>query len=82
MCTELTADWNPGTLIHYGRAELKQSDHRPVIAIIDVDVLQVNDERRNQVFLEVMEDLGPPDATIVVHVCIYLQKVVYRYLIH
>lgn len=64
----MTADWNPGTIVHYGRAELKQSDHRPVIAIIDVDVLQVNDERRNQVFLEVMEDLGPPDATIVVHV--------------
>ncbi|KAF4533412.1 hypothetical protein B566_EDAN013288 [Ephemera danica] len=49
-------------------AELKQSDHRPVIAIIDVDILQVNDQRRNEVFMEVMQDLGPPDATIVVQV--------------
>ncbi|XP_052126016.1 synaptojanin-1 [Frankliniella occidentalis] len=60
------SDWNPGRLVHYGRAELKQSDHRPVIAIVDVDVYRVDDERRKQVFMEVIQDLGPPDATIVV----------------
>ncbi|XP_046406834.1 synaptojanin-1 isoform X1 [Ischnura elegans] len=60
-------DWNPGTLVHYGRAELKQSDHRPVIAIIDVEVAKINDKARNNVFMEVIQDLGPPDATVVVH---------------
>ena len=31
-------DWSPGEVFFYGRAELKQSDHRPVIAIIDIQV--------------------------------------------
>ncbi|XP_046745779.1 synaptojanin-1 isoform X2 [Diprion similis] len=60
------ADWNPGRLVHYGRAELKQSDHRPVIAIIDIDVHQVDVEKRKRVFEEVIQDLGPPDGTIIV----------------
>ncbi|KAK1136356.1 hypothetical protein K0M31_000917 [Melipona bicolor] len=59
-------DWNPGKLIHYGRAELKQSDHRPVIAFVDVDIHCVESEKREQVFKEVIQDLGPPDGTIVV----------------
>ncbi|XP_006622972.1 synaptojanin-1 [Apis dorsata] len=59
-------DWNPGKLIHYGRAELKQSDHRPVIAIIDIDIHCVESEKRERVFKEVIQDLGPPDGTIVV----------------
>lgn len=54
--------------MHYGRAELKQSDHRPVIAIVDIDIYRVDDERRKQVFMEVIQDLGPPDATVVVQV--------------
>ncbi|KAG8227890.1 hypothetical protein J437_LFUL008204 [Ladona fulva] len=65
--TECDSEWNPGTLVHYGRAELKQSDHRPVIAMIDIDVCQIDEKARHRVFLEVIEDLGPPDATIVVH---------------
>ncbi|XP_063994499.1 synaptojanin-1 [Diachasmimorpha longicaudata] len=59
-------DWNPGRLIYYGRAELKQSDHRPVIAIIDVDVHVVDPDKREAVFREVIQDLGPPDGTIIV----------------
>ncbi|XP_069684733.1 synaptojanin-1 isoform X2 [Periplaneta americana] len=66
--TDLPVDWNPGRLVHYGRAELKQSDHRPVIALIDIEIFHVNDSRRSQVFMEVIQDLGPPDATIVVQV--------------
>jgi phosphatidylinositol-bisphosphatase len=65
---ELSSDWNPGRLIHYGRAELKQSDHRPVIALIDIEIFHVDDSRRSQVFMEVIQDLGPPDATVVVQV--------------
>ncbi|XP_017880386.1 synaptojanin-1 isoform X1 [Ceratina calcarata] len=60
------ADWNPGRLVHYGRVELKQSDHRPVIAIIDIDIHCVEPEKREEVFKEVIQDLGPPDGTIVV----------------
>ncbi|XP_077298589.1 synaptojanin [Arctopsyche grandis] len=55
-----------GKLIHYSRAELKQSDHRPVIAIIDVEASQIDTELRQKVFNEVVKDLGPPDATIII----------------
>lgn len=57
-------NWSPGKLIHYGRAELKQSDHRPVIALIDVEVSKINDRQRKDVFRKVLLDLGPPDGTI------------------
>ena len=30
--------WTEPRLVFYGRAELKQSDHRPVIAVVDVQV--------------------------------------------
>ncbi|XP_033253921.1 synaptojanin-1-like [Drosophila miranda] len=60
--------WNPGKLIHYGRSELKQSDHRPVIAIIDAEIREIDQQRRRTVFEQVIRDLGPPDSTIVVHV--------------
>lgn len=61
-------DWSPGQLEHYGRAELKQSDHRPVIAIINVEIYQVDERRRSLVFMEVIQDLGPPDATVIIQV--------------
>lgn len=60
-------DWSPGTLIHYGRSDLKQSDHRPVSAVIDIEAHTVNPELRQQVFYQVIADLGPPDGTIIVH---------------
>lgn len=62
-----TNSWSPGKLVYYGRSELKQSDHRPVIAIIDIEVSQLDIERRQLVFNEVIQDLGPPDATIIVY---------------
>lgn len=65
-------DWNQGKLIHYGRSELKQSDHRPVIAIIDIEIFQIDQELRQRVFREVIQFLGPPDATIVIHVSYFL----------
>lgn len=58
--------WSPGQLIYYGRAELKQSDHRPVIAIIDIEIYQVDALLRNSVFYEVIKKLGPADSTIMV----------------
>lgn len=44
---------------------MKQSDHRPVIATIDIDVHCVDPEKRERVFKEVIQDLGPPDSTII-----------------
>lgn len=61
-------DWSNGKLIHYGRAELKQSDHRPVIAVIDIEISQIDPDRRKNVFHDVIGDLGPFDCTIVIHV--------------
>lgn len=60
-------NWSPGNLIHYGRAELKQSDHRPVIAVVDIECRTLNDVKRQEVFYEVIKDMGPPDSTIIVH---------------
>ncbi|KAL9928488.1 synaptojanin isoform 1-T7 [Glossina fuscipes fuscipes] len=63
----VSTEWNPGKLVHYGRSELKQSDHRPVIAIIDANVVEIDQKLRRNVFEQVIKDLGPPDSTIVVH---------------
>ncbi|CAG4985840.1 unnamed protein product [Colias eurytheme] len=63
---ETTSQLGAGKLLHYGRAELKQSDHRPVIAILEIEVLQVSYTKCMEVFYEVVQDLGPPDASIIV----------------
>lgn len=60
------ANWNPGRLLFYGRTELKQSDHRPVVAILDVEISKIDKDRRSKVFNDVTESLGPPDATVVI----------------
>jgi synaptojanin len=60
-------NWNPGRLLHYGRAELKQSDHRPVVAILDIEVGMIVPDKRAEIFKEVIKNLGPPDATVVIH---------------
>uniref|UniRef100_A0AAY4E882 Synaptojanin-1 n=1 Tax=Denticeps clupeoides TaxID=299321 RepID=A0AAY4E882_9TELE len=61
--------WSPGTLKYYGKAELKTSDHRPVVSIMDVDVLEVDPEARHQVYKDVIALQGPPDGTILVSLC-------------
>ncbi|XP_055916374.1 synaptojanin-1 [Eupeodes corollae] len=66
--SDVSADWNPGKLVYYGRSELTQSDHRPVLAVIDSEVVIIDSARRKKVFQQVITDLGPPDSTIIVHV--------------
>ncbi|XP_060061244.1 synaptojanin-2 isoform X2 [Erinaceus europaeus] len=61
-----TSAWSPGTLKYYGRAELQASDHRPVLAVVEVDVQEVDPSARDQVFQEVSSFQGPLDATVVV----------------
>lgn len=46
---------------------MKQSDHRPVIAAIDIEARRIDIERRQDVFYEVMADMGPPDGTVIIH---------------
>ncbi|CAG7722785.1 unnamed protein product [Allacma fusca] len=58
-------DWNSGRCIHYGRAELKQSDHRPVVSVIEIEVVAVDDRKRTQTFAEIVKQLGPADATVI-----------------
>ncbi|XP_006862594.1 PREDICTED: synaptojanin-1 isoform X2 [Chrysochloris asiatica] len=60
--------WTPGTLLHYGRAELKTSDHRPVIALIDIDIFEVEAEERQSIYKEVIAVQGPPDGTVLVSI--------------
>ncbi|XP_077596962.1 synaptojanin-1 [Stigmatopora nigra] len=61
--------WSSGSLKYYGRAELKTSDHRPVVSVIDVDILEVDPEARHQVYKDVIALQGPPDGTILVSLC-------------
>ncbi|KAG8522416.1 Synaptojanin-2 [Galemys pyrenaicus] len=58
--------WSPGILKYYGRAELQASDHRPVLAIVEVDVQEVDVSARDRLLQEVSSSQGPLDATVVV----------------
>uniref|UniRef100_A0A286XU69 Synaptojanin-1 n=2 Tax=Cavia porcellus TaxID=10141 RepID=A0A286XU69_CAVPO len=66
--------WTPGTLLHYGRAELKTSDHRPVVALIDIDIFEVEAEERQNIYKEVIAIQGPPDGTVLVSIKSSLQE--------
>ena len=39
--------WNRGRCLYYGRSELKASDHRPVVAYIQCDNIEVGVTNRN-----------------------------------
>ena len=57
-----------GELFWYGRAELKQSDHRPVLGIIDVEVTKILPKEREKVFEDAFENAGPPDGSVLMQV--------------
>ncbi|NXX92551.1 SYNJ2 protein, partial [Centropus bengalensis] len=65
--TKVRHTWSPGALMYYGRAELQASDHRPVLAIVEVEVQEVNQAACESVFQEVSSFQGPLDATVVVN---------------
>ncbi|XP_045428793.1 synaptojanin-2 isoform X7 [Pipistrellus kuhlii] len=65
--TKVRHTWSPGSLKYYGRAELQASDHRPVLAIVEVEVQEVDAGARERVFQEVSSFQGPLDATVVVN---------------
>ncbi|XP_061480202.1 synaptojanin-2 isoform X2 [Rhineura floridana] len=64
--TKIRPIWSPGALMYYGRAELQASDHRPVLAIVEVEIQEVEAAARENVFQEVSSFQGPLDATVVV----------------
>ncbi|XP_055495943.1 synaptojanin-2-like [Leucoraja erinacea] len=57
-----------GDLLHYGRAELTASDHRPVLGVFEVKIQEVDILARDQIFQEITSSQGPSDATVVVSV--------------
>ncbi|KAJ8299183.1 hypothetical protein KUTeg_023243 [Tegillarca granosa] len=61
-------NWNPGKLVSYGRSELKTSDHRPVMAVIDIEVLEVQEKKKKALLDNVIRQQGPPDGTVIVSV--------------
>ena len=70
-CTgPLPSDWSEGDLVHYGRADLKQSDHRPVIAVLDVQARVVDKMKRKEVISDIVSSLGPSDGTVISTPCI------------
>lgn len=58
---------SPGEIIFYGRADLKTSDHRPIIALINIEVLHINGPKRLEIFQNLVAS-GPPDGTIIVQI--------------
>lgn len=59
---------DPDQIKFYNRIELLSSDHRPVVAEFEIEILEVDKIARNEVFDAVLDDCGPPDATIYVKV--------------
>jgi phosphatidylinositol-bisphosphatase len=64
--SELLANQETTASVQYRRAELKTSDHRPVSALIEVEVLQVKSEERERVLRQTLEEFGPPDGTLTI----------------
>lgn len=42
---------------------------RPVVSVIDVDILEVDPDARHQVYKDVIALQGPPDGTVLVSLC-------------
>ena len=46
----------------------RESDNRPVLCVLDLDVLRVDAERRGRVFEEVVKSVGPTDGSVMLKV--------------
>ncbi|XP_023247557.1 synaptojanin-1 isoform X2 [Copidosoma floridanum] len=64
--TDSDIEWTSGNLVYYLRGELKQSDHRPVIAVIDVNIYCIDEKKREIAYKNVVQDLGPSDGTVII----------------
>lgn len=59
-------DFSHGHISYYGRAELKVSDHRPVIAVIDIEIEQSTANKLAMVHDQVLKAQGPTDSTVII----------------
>ena len=57
--------WHPGRLLFYGRAELKQSDHRPVVALLEVCM-----------YVCIIHTAPEPSFTVYIYIHIYTRTIV------
>ncbi|XP_069463973.1 synaptojanin-2 [Ambystoma mexicanum] len=64
--TKIKHTWSPGALMYYGRAELPSSDHRPVLAFVEVEIQEVDMTAQEKVLQAISSSQGPLDATVVV----------------
>ena len=46
--------WSDGDIVSYTRADLKQSDHRPVLAVFDVQVRDVDIRERDKIIDDIV----------------------------
>ena len=38
---------------------------RPVLAIVDIETLEIDEEKREEVYAGVIDNQGPPDGTVI-----------------
>lgn len=55
-----------GQIEFYGRAELRTSDHRPVVARIICEVVKVCKSKMEEAFEQVAREAGPQDASLII----------------
>ena len=59
-------EWNEFSIVYYGRSEIQSSDHRPVSALIQVDI-HVTDEKRCEAALDsILATMGPSDGSVII----------------
>ena len=63
---EDNVNWSPGKLLYYHSAQLKTSDHRPVVALIQIDIQSLDKEKEADVHDDVMKSMGPADPTVII----------------
>nr|CAB3266760.1 synaptojanin-1-like [Phallusia mammillata] len=66
LCQMEDSTFDAGKLQRYGRTELKTSDHRPVVADIDVKVVSVNEERRSMKLDEIRHSIEAINVAVFV----------------
>lgn len=52
----------------YNRIELLSSDHRPVVAEFEIEIIEVDTRARYKLLREdVFDEIGPPDQAVIIH---------------
>ncbi|XP_055343352.1 synaptojanin-1-like isoform X2 [Paramacrobiotus metropolitanus] len=59
-------EWNDFNIVYYGRMEIRTSDHRPVSALVEVDVHVTDAHKCEEVLNDILDHLGPSDGTVLV----------------